>query len=111
MTKQTQELTRKQAIAIAENESWKPLTYRQRADLQLRGKRLCMPMSVFHEAVENALGRPVFTHEFGTNWEGLEAELFDGKEPPSFQEILDMIPRDKVVMVVKAEGEPDTEVK
>ena len=32
---------------------------------QLYEKRLCMPFDKFHEAVEAALGRPVWTHEFG----------------------------------------------
>ena len=31
---------------------------------QLYEERLCMPFPLFHKAVEEALGRPVYTHEF-----------------------------------------------
>ena len=91
-------MTKEQALEIATDESWKPLTYRQRAELQLEGGRICMPMKVFHDAIEEALGRPVYVHEFGTNWEGLKAELAGEKEPPSLQEILDQIPGNKIVI-------------
>ena len=60
-----------------------------------------MPMKVFHYAISQALGRSVWTHEFGTNWDGLLAELNGEEPPPTFEEILNLIPKDKVVMVVK----------
>jgi hypothetical protein len=34
-----------------------------------------MPFDVFHEAVEKTIGRPVFTHEFGVNANGIRAEI------------------------------------
>ena len=57
-------------------------------------------MRVFHEAVEKALGRPVYTHEFGTNWEGLRAELAGEKEAPTLEEILGQLSGNKIVAVV-----------
>ena len=56
-------MTRKEAIAFAGSDAWKSMTYAERAALQVHEEFLCMPFDVFHEAVENVLGRPVFTHE------------------------------------------------
>lgn len=36
---------------------------------------LMMPWAAFHEAVEAVIGRPVFTHEFGLDRDGLAAEI------------------------------------
>ena len=35
---------------------------------------LMVKFSVFHEGIEKLLGRPVFTHEFGLNHDGLKEE-------------------------------------
>ena len=92
--------TKEQAIAMCENETWKNMTYRERALFQMTVKRLCMPFEVFHEAIEKTLGRPVYTHEFGMNWEGLMDELINGKTAPTPQEIFDMLPKDKKIVTV-----------
>lgn len=90
------QLTKEQAIAMAENELYKTMDFREIAEFQIQQKFLCMPFSVFHEAVEKTVKRPVFTHEFGSiGCEGLKKEIFEGKEPPSFKEILDIIVRTK----------------
>ena len=68
-------MTREEAIVYHDSGAWKSLTHRQRAALQLEVEVMCMPFAVFHEAIEKALGRPVWTHEFGLNWNGLKAEL------------------------------------
>ncbi len=57
-----------------------------------------MPFGVFHEAVEKALGRPVFTHEFA-NPDALKSELMGYRPPPSIQEIIEMIPSDKRILI------------
>jgi hypothetical protein len=57
-------LTKDEAVALADSKFWEKLTPRERAEFQLQEDRLCMPFAIFHEAVEIALGRPVFTHEF-----------------------------------------------
>ena len=101
--------TKEQAIAYAEAESWIPLSLRERAEVQLVAERSCMPFGVFHEAIEKTLKRPVYTHEFGFNWEGLKREVFEGAEPPTLMEILGMIPADKplVIVTVPAQEEVD----
>ena len=88
------------AIALAATEWWLTKSPREIAEFQLLTAELCCPFGVFHESVETALGRPVWTHEFALNYDGICAELFHGKEPPTFQEIVDLIPEDKRVVVL-----------
>lgn len=88
------QLTKEQAIAFYQTKCYENMSYRQKAEFQIEQDRLCMPFDVFHEAIENTLGRPVFTHEF-VNREGLRKELYGEKEPPTFEEILNLIPEEK----------------
>lgn len=88
-------MTKESAIALAETKFWEGMTQRQIAEFQMCEEKLCMPFSVFHEAVEKTLGRPVYTHEFGLNFQGLKDELFNGKPAPTLEEILKLIPEDK----------------
>jgi hypothetical protein len=84
MAKITQ-LTQEQAVACAETRQWKSWDAKTRAMFQFNQKYLCMPFDVFHKATEDALGRPVFTHEFGLNPDGLLSELQGIKEAPTFE--------------------------
>lgn len=94
------EVTPEQAINFYNSGEWNWLTDRERAELQMRVARLCMPFDIFHASISRVLKRSVYTHEFGLNWEGLKAELFDGARAPSIMDILDMLPKDKPVLVV-----------
>jgi hypothetical protein len=38
-------------------------------------QELCLPFDVLHENIEKALGRPVWTHEFGMNFDGICREF------------------------------------
>ena len=52
-----------------------------------------MPFSVFHEAIEKTLKRPVFTHEFtSTNIPRLKSELFGLVDAPTFDRIIALLP-------------------
>lgn len=94
------QMTEEQAIEFAESGAWKDMSLRQRAEFQMLQHLLCMPFDIFHEAVEKTLGRPVYTHEFSSlGHNGLMAELFEGKEPPAFQEIIEMIPAEKRIII------------
>lgn len=92
-------MTREQAIALSESKFWEGMSHREIAEFQIMEERLCMPFSVFHEAVEKTLGRPVFTHEFGLNLQGIKDELFSGKEPPTMEEVINLIPEEKRILV------------
>ena len=75
------------------------MTPRQIVDLQLPQKRLCVPFNVFQGAISAVLGRAVYTHEFA-NAERIKQEVFNGAEPPTFEEILAMIPGGKEIIVI-----------
>lgn len=94
-----EQLTTEQAIEFCESRAWEHMSEREIAEFQMEQKCLCMPFNVFHGAIESVLGRPVFTHEFGLNYDGLRAELFDGKEPPTLQEIIELIPEEKRIII------------
>ena len=61
-----------------------------------------LPFDVFHEAVGQALGRPVYTHEFGLNREGLQQELMGDAPPPTLQDLLDLLPEGAQTVIVGA---------
>lgn len=91
-------MTKKKALDLYASEFWEEMTFHDRAKFQLFEERLCMPFTVFHEAVEAALGRPVFTHEFAGP-EALQKELMGESPAPTFEQILDLIPKDKLIVL------------
>lgn len=93
------QLTTEEAIAFGGAKSWEPMSLAERARFQIVQDKLCMPFSVFHEAVEKTLGRPVWTHEFGLNRDGIKAELLNGGPAPTFDEIMNMIPAEKRIVL------------
>jgi hypothetical protein len=92
-------MTKDEAVALYDSGFWKQMTYEEIAKFQIMEDRLCMPFEVFHEAIVKALGRPVFTHEFGLNREGLIKELFRGAPAPTMEEIINLIPEDKRMII------------
>lgn len=94
------ELTREQALALYATGWWRDLNVRVVAEFQLSVHALCMPWSEFHDSTALALGRAVYTHEFADP-ETLLRELRGDKPSPTLAEILDMIPADKRVVVVR----------
>lgn len=95
MKHQQQSIGKEKAIALAESKWWEGKTHREIVEFQMLTKELCMPFPIFHEALEKTIGRPVFTHELGLNFDGIMEELFDGKAPPTFEEIMNLIPEEK----------------
>lgn len=92
------QLTKEQAIAFAKNKAYEGMSSRMIAEFQLNQERLCMPFGVFHKAVEEALGRPVYTHEF-VNPELLIKELNGERPTPTLEEIFKQIPSEKLVLI------------
>jgi hypothetical protein len=99
MTKTQQSIGKENAIALFDSGWWKTKTHREIAELQFTIQELCCPFDVFHEAMEKTLGRPVWTHEFALNQDGLRDELFNGANPPSMGEIITML-KGKHVFVI-----------
>ena len=99
------QLTKEQAIEFGDSKLWEKMTLCQKAEFQINQKYLCMPFEVFHEAVEKTVNRPVFTHEFGPQGViGLKQEIFKGKEPPTLEEIISLIPEEKRIVFAVEEN-------
>jgi hypothetical protein len=93
-------MTRDEAIALYESGFWKEMDFEQRATFQLWEEKLCMPFDVFHEAVTKALGRDVYTHEFSSsNVENLKQELLGLRPVPTMEDILNLIPEEKRILM------------
>jgi hypothetical protein len=86
---------RARAAALAESGWWVGRAAREIAKFQLFTVELCLPFNLFHRAVEETLGRPVWIHEFGLDVDGLIHELLDERDPPTLEEIIDLLPADK----------------
>jgi hypothetical protein len=90
---------KEKAMQLYNTNWWEGLSYREIAEFQLFTTELCCPFDVFHEAVEKSLGRPVFTHEFGLNYQGICKEFLGEKESPTMDEILNLIPQEKLIII------------
>lgn len=94
----TEDLAQETAVALYEASWWKSFGLQESAVLQLHQDRLCMPINKFKEALSFAFGRTIFSHEL-RDPDRLKAELSSLKKAPTFQEVLDMIPLEKRVVV------------
>jgi hypothetical protein len=97
-------MTREEVMAIFESKIWESWTARERATFTMFMEPeplLCMPFHVFHRALEEALGRPVMTHEMGLNWEGLKRELLGERPKPTMEEILNLIPKERRIVILR----------
>ena len=92
-------MTKEEALKLIDAKWWVGKTYREIAEFQMAEERLCCPFDIFHEAVEKTLNRPVWTHEFGLDWEGLKKELYGERKPPCLLDILKLLPSEKTVVV------------
>ncbi len=92
------QLAQQQAIEFYKSKVYESWTQDQIATFQLYQERLCMPFSIFHEAIEKTLGRSVWTHEFAYP-DNLRRELEGILNTPTMQEILDLLPKDKIVVI------------
>ena len=101
-----QEITKEQAVALSESRFWEDMTYKEIALFQMNTEKLCMPFNTFHEALEKALGRTVLTLELGLNYDGVLKELHGEAPTPSFEDIINLIPKEKrMIVMVNEEDE------
>jgi hypothetical protein len=94
-------MTKQAALALSKTKWWENATQETIAKFQLVEEMLCCPFDVFHKALENTLGRPIWTHELALNRDGIIDELFHGKPPPTMDEIINLIPESKRIVIVK----------
>lgn len=92
-------MTEKEAKNLYKTKWWEILSNKEIVGFQLFENRLCMPFDIYHRAVEKVLGRPVWTHEFGLNIEGLRKEFKKGKSL-TLKEIIELMPEEKQVFLV-----------
>ena len=88
-----------QAKTFGESGIWKDWLPDHIVGFQLYQDKLCIPFNVFHEAIEKVLKRPVWTHEFAFP-EKLRMEFEGIRAKPTFEEIMDLIPKDKTIFFV-----------
>ena len=95
-----QSIGRDKAIELHDSNWWELSDHREIAKFQLFTEELCCPFEVFHEAVEKSLGRPVWSHEFGLNYDGLCCEFLGDSEAPTMNEIMELIPESKRIVLI-----------
>lgn len=93
------QLSEEEAINIAKSGVWKTWTKEKIAWFQIHQDRLCIPFNVFQDAVSYVLDRPVWTHEFGLNRDGLIAEMEGKISKPTLDDIVNLIPKDKRILI------------
>jgi hypothetical protein len=98
---------REAAIVLYDSGWWKDRPAREVAEFQMHHAELCMPFDEFQHAMQQTLGRPVWTHEFGLDLDGLLAELMGERSAPSFADIFALIPADKLVVVAATKASAD----
>lgn len=99
------QLTKEAAIKFYESGVWKDMSDDDIVKMQLWQKRLCVPLSVFHECITNVLNRPVYTHEFA-HMNLLQEEYMGTRDTPTFEDIMNLIPKDKLTVInIEREGE------
>ena len=92
-------MTKEEAKKLSDSKFWEFMTFEDRATFQLFENRLCMPFEVFHEAIEKLLGRPVWTHEFA-DADRLQKEFLGERPRPTIEEIMNLIPAEKRIILV-----------
>ena len=58
-----------------------------------------IPFDLIHQRIEELVGRSVWTHEIGLDWNGLVAEAGKRREAPTMDGIVDLIPADKRIVL------------
>jgi len=90
-------LSREEAIELyksAITDSW---TSEQIVRFQLFQRRLAVDFTRYHTALQEVLGRQVFTHEIFEEGH-LEREYLGTKDAPSIDEIASLIPSEKLLI-------------
>ncbi len=87
------------AIAMAESGWWEGMNVKKAAMIAITTQELCCPVSVFFRLLSDALNRPVYTHEMVWGYKNLYLELIGEKDPPNLEEIINLIPEEKRIVI------------
>lgn len=105
------QLTKEQAIEMANSRSWEAMTPFERGFFQIRQDRLCMDVSAMNEGLAALLGRPVWTHELA-HPDQLWNEFLGISDRPTFEQILQKLPerfRDGSGLIIATTNEGQTQ--
>lgn len=97
------QLTKDEAIKMGESDIWKTMTAQEITAFQLYQELSCIPFQVYHENIEKALGRLVYTYEFASS-ENLKKEFLGISRAPTLEEIISLIPSEKLLIVTVGEN-------
>ena len=87
------DIGKEEAIRLYETKFWTDKTSTELALFQMFHTRLIMPWDIFQTSMEVMLGRPVFTHEFGSKGiTRIRLEMLGKVDPPTIQEIIGLLP-------------------
>lgn len=105
-------MTREEAIAIAESGEWQEWSSERIVSTFLfQGGRLFLPLDDLYEALEKAFGRPVYTHELmESNIDNLIDEFSKDREPPTQEEIIELIPEEKRIVIDLSEEDGPSDI-
>ncbi len=104
------QLNRKQALDIYNSKVWEKWADEEIVKFQLYQDRLGVPFDRFHAALEKMLGRSVWTHELSSsNINNIRMEFEGIKQKPTFEEIMGLIPKEKLIMVMAPKQEQKEE--
>jgi hypothetical protein len=104
-------LTQEEAISLAESGWWREKSPQEIVAFQLFEGRLAMDFDAFHEAVEAALGRPVWTHEFAEPNHLRDAFLAiqaGERERDDLTHVFDNLDPKKTIFVSVGEASPES---
>jgi len=85
-------MTKDQAITLAKTGWWKKCSSEEITAFQLYEPLLCMNFGDFHRAVERALDRPVWTHEF-VDLKSLQSEFEENSPKATFKGVVEKLDR------------------
>jgi len=94
------QLTKEQAIKFYESNVWKDWSDEEIVRFQLFQRLMSVPFSQFHKSMEAVLNRSIWTHEFAY-WDDLKKEYLGVKSKPTFDEIINLIPEEKRIIITK----------
>ena len=89
-----EQLSKELAEAILKSRVWVNWTDLQILRFQLFQNNMVVPFGKYHTTLEKCLGRPVYTYTLEFQKEKLIKEVLGTSEPPTFDEILSMIPQE-----------------
>jgi hypothetical protein len=94
------EISSDDAITFARLKWWLGLDPRAVFEAQINQSLLCMDFSAFHKATEDALGRPVWSHEFACPDALIEEFKGQCEKGNAFGEAMKLIGTGKTIAVV-----------